>query len=104
MLLCECGELVGKEKFHDYIKTSISPSTSTIGHENCGFIFDFVDRDAPKRFSSKKELKKTAMTYARKKGMSPQSTQRLLLAVERLKRNGNMTDYDVLSRAIKSLK
>ena len=103
MLLCECGELVGKEKFHDYIKTSVNPSTSTIGHENCGFLFNFVDGKSPRRFSSKKELKKTAMTYARKRDLSPQSTSRLLLAVERLKRTGNMTDYDVLKRAIKSL-
>jgi hypothetical protein len=104
MLLCECGELVGKEKFHDYIKTSVSPSTSTIGHENCGLLFNFVDGKSPRKFSSKKELKKTAMAYAGNRGLSPRLTQRLLLAVDRLKRSGNMTDYDVLSRAIKSLK
>ncbi|WP_440944770.1 hypothetical protein ACSAZL_11365 [Methanosarcina sp. T3] len=43
MIICECGELVGRVTFKDYIKISANPSTRIIGHGNCGVIFNFFD-------------------------------------------------------------
>lgn len=57
MILCECGEFISKCTFKDYIKTYINPSTSTIGHQKCGLLFDFFKRDKSKKYSSRKELK-----------------------------------------------
>ncbi len=103
MILCECGKFINKDTFRDYIKTSINPSTPTIGHAKCGLIFNFVDAGLPKKYSSKKELKSIAKKFAENNGLSDSLTQKLLLEVDRLKRNGKLTDYDILSRAIKAL-
>ena len=43
MILCECGELIKKNTFKEYIQTSVNPSTATIGHNTCGMIFNFID-------------------------------------------------------------
>ena len=101
MLLCECGEFIGTDRFRDYIKTSHNPSTSTFGHEKCGFVFNLVDAGLPKKYSSKKELKIIAKKFAEKKGLSTPLTQKLLLEVDRLKREGKLSDYDILRRAMK---
>lgn len=102
--MCECGDLVGEDKFRDYIKTSLNPSTPTVGHEKCGYIFNFIDTGLPKRYSSKKELKILAKEFAKKKELSDLSTQKLLLNVDRLKRGGKLTDYDILTRAVRALR
>ena len=43
MILCECGEIIEGDTFKDYLKTSVSPSTPTVGHKKCGYIFNFID-------------------------------------------------------------
>ncbi len=104
MILCECGKLINRDLFRDYIKTSAGPSTSTIGHTECGLIFNLIDLDIPKRYSSKKELKSIAKKFAEKEGVSDLLTQKLLLEVDRLKRGGKLSDYDILIRAVKVLR
>jgi len=104
LILCECGKFINRDIFRDYIKTSVSPSTSTIGHTECGLIFNLVDVALPKRYSSKKELKSIARKFAEKEGVSDLLTQKLLLEVDRLKRGGKLSDYDILVRAIRVLR
>ena len=58
------------DTFRDYIRTSANPSTSTIGHKKCGYIFNFIDDKMPKKYSSRKELKLIAMKYAQKKRLN----------------------------------
>jgi len=64
MIICECGEIIDGETFRDYIKTSASPSTPTIGHRKCGHIFNFIDQKMYKKYSSRTELKRFAMRFA----------------------------------------
>ncbi len=100
MILCECGKFIGSaDKFKDFIKTASNPSTPTFGHSECGFIFNLVDGDLPKKYSSKKELKGMAMAFAEQKKLSNPSTQKFLLLVDRLKRGGNFSDHDLLMEA-----
>jgi hypothetical protein len=56
MIICECGEVIEGCTFRDYLKTSVSPSTPTIGHKKCGHIFNFIDGNTPKKYSSRNEL------------------------------------------------
>jgi hypothetical protein len=100
MILCECGEFADGFIFKDYIKTSINPSTATIGHIGCGLIFDFIDGDMPKRFSSKIELKGLAMKLAEKVHIDYKTTERLLIEVDRLKSLGNLSDGEILHEAL----
>lgn len=101
-ILCECGEFIGNHKFKDYISTSINPSTPTVGHIGCGLIFDFIDGNVPKRYSSKKELKSLAMKFGEKSGWDYEFIQVFLLEVDRLKSQGKMTDAEILIEASKA--
>lgn len=96
MILCECGEFIEGETFKAYIKNSANPSTSTIGHQKCGLIFDFFDNKMPKRYSSRKELKSLAMRFAEKKNLDQNTIGKFLLEVDRLKSLGKLSDYDIL--------
>ena len=66
MIICECGEIIEGNTFRDYIRTSANPSTSTIGHKKCGYIFNFIDDKISRRYSSRIELKSLAMKIAQK--------------------------------------
>ena len=57
MILCECGEFIDDNTFKDYMPTSANPSTSTMGHRSCGFIFNFIDDELPKKFSLRDDIK-----------------------------------------------
>ena len=101
-LICECGEIINGNNgntFRDFIKTSAGPSTSTIGHEKCGHIFNFIDDKMPKKYSSRKELKSLAMSFAQKNNLESGVAERFLLEVDRLKSNGNMSDSNILITA-----
>ena len=107
MILCECGEFIERDNseiFKDYIKTSINPSTSTIGHRKCGFIFDFIDNKMPKKYSSKKELKSLAIRYADQCGLEQEDIGKYLMEVDRLKSIGNMSDNGILIIALRKLR
>lgn len=99
MIICECGESVGADKFKDYIKTSKNPSTSTFGHSKCGFIFNFVDNNLYGSYSPKIKLKVIAKKFADAKKMNPKDIEKFLLEVDRLKRVGNLTDTIILANA-----
>lgn len=101
MILCECGEIIDGCTFIDYIKTSANPSTSTIGHQKCGHIFNFIDGKMPKRYSSKIELKSIAMKFAEKNKMSTETIESLLIEIDRLKSSGKLSDGEILVIAIK---
>ena len=103
MILCECGEIIKDGTFKDYIKTSVNPSTSTIGHQKCGLIFDFFDNKRPKKYSSKKELKSLAVFFAEKNDLEQKNIGKFLLEVDRLKSSGKFSDYDILLAAYKNL-
>ena len=100
-LLCECGVFVENDVFKDYIETSAGPSTPTIGHGSCGFIFNFMDEGMPKRYSSRKELKVIAAKFASKKSLGAEMLGDFLLDVDRLKSEGNLSDMEILIRAFK---
>ncbi|MGB9927655.1 MAG: hypothetical protein ACPK85_04550 [Methanosarcina sp.] len=100
MFVCECGKLV-KEKlrentFKDYIKTSRNPSTITIGHRNCGLIFNFVDGSWPKKYSSRKELKILAASFAENNNLYSSNVEKFLIEVDRLKSQGKFSDDQIL--------
>lgn len=103
MFVCECGKLVREklreDTFKDYIKTSQNPSTRTIGHRNCGLIFNFVDGNWPKKYSSKKELKILAAVFAKNNKMPPEKVAEFLLEVDRLKSCGKLSDDKILISA-----
>lgn len=107
MFLCECGKLVKEklreETFKDYIETSQNPSTRTIGHRNCGLIFNFVDGNWPKKYSSRKELKVLAAVFAESNKLPPEKTARFLLEVDRLKSCGKLSDDKILVYAYQSV-
>lgn len=107
MFVCECGKLVREElredTFKDYIKTSQNPSTRTIGHSNCGLIFDFVDGHWPKKYSSRKELKILAATFADHNKLSPEIVAKFLLEVDRLKSCGKLSDDRILVYAYQNV-
>jgi hypothetical protein len=99
MILCECGEFIEGRTFRCYIKTSLNPSTSTIGHRSCGLIFDFVDGDLPKRYSSKIELKSLAIRFGEINKLEYREIERFLIEVDRLKSKGKLSDMEVLLKA-----
>lgn len=102
-LICECGEIIKSGTFRDYIRTSAGPSTSTIGHEKCGHIFNFIDLKMPKKYSSRTELKSLAMRFAEKNKLESADVEKFLVEVDRLKSSGNLSDYDILVAALKRL-
>jgi hypothetical protein len=102
-ILCECGKFIKGSTFKDYIKTSSNPSTSTIGHRTCGLIFNFIDGDLPKRYSSKKELKAIAIHLAEIEKLNYADTEKLLIEVDRLKSTSNFTDGEILKKAYEKL-
>lgn len=104
MILCECGKFIDGCTFKCYIKTSYNPSTPTIGHRDCGLIFDFVDGKLPKRYSSKVELKSLAMRFAMFKNLGDLEIERLLVEVDRMKSKGNLSDMEILNKAFYILK
>lgn len=99
MILCECGDFIEGHTFKDYIETSSNPSTPTIGHDNCGLIFDFIDGTLPKRYSSRVELKCIAMKFAERNKMEAVTISFFLLEVDRLKSAGNLCDADIIFKA-----
>lgn len=102
MILCECGEFIENAFFKCYINTSSNPSTGTIGHRNCGLVFNFIDEKPPKIYSSRKELKIQAARFA-KKNMPTEYIPQFLLEVERLKTHGNMQDVQILHDAYQKI-
>jgi hypothetical protein len=103
MILCECGEIIDGCTFRDYIETSANPSTSTIGHQKCGCIFNFIDGVMPKRYSSKIELKSIAMKFAERNKMSNEVIESLLIEVDRLKSTGKLSDGEILVTAFRNV-
>jgi hypothetical protein len=104
MILCECGEFIDDSTFKDYISTSANPSTATIGHKKCGLICNFVDGKMPKRYSSRKELKKIALKFAEKNCLDAEMISKYLLEVDRLKSEGNLSDFQILIKAYQNKK
>lgn len=102
MILCECGEFVEGVIFKDYIKTSLNQSTRTLGHRNCGRIFNFVDDKGPKRYSSRKELKVLAAKFAQK-NLPVEYTAKFLFEVEMFKSQGRLQDVEILQKAYRKI-
>lgn len=92
-----------EDTFKDYIKTSAGPSTRTIGHRQCGIIFNFIDGKSPKKYSSRKELKILAAKFADKNELLVQNTDKFLLEVDRLKSRGKLSDAEILIGAYKKI-
>jgi hypothetical protein len=104
MIICECGEIVcGNDLFKDYIKTSVNPSTPTIGHKKCGCIFNFIEYAKPKKFSSKKEIKSIAMRFAEHNKLDQRSFEKFFIEVDRLKSGGKLSDYQILINAYRKV-
>jgi hypothetical protein len=103
IILCECGELVEEDTFKDYIKTSASPSTRTIGHRKCGIIFNFIDDKSPKKYSSRKELKVIAAKFASKNDLTKENVGKFLLEVDRLKSRGRLSDAEIIIAAYRKI-
>lgn len=102
MILCECGKFVDGCTFKDYLKTTANPSTSTIGHSECGFIFNFIDAQLPKRYSSKIELKSIGMEFAKRVNISHEEIGPFLLELDRIKSKGNLSDIEILKIAYRN--
>jgi hypothetical protein len=102
-ILCECGEFVQGHTFKDHIPTTIDPSTSNFGHSGCGLIFNLVDGNLPKSFSTRIQLKGIAMRFAEMNEMEDESVGLFLLEVDRLKSQGNICDIDILISAHKTI-
>lgn len=103
MFVCECGKLVREKRreeiFIDYISTSRSPSTRTIGHRDCGLILNFVDGNWSKKYSSRKELKALAATFAVTNKFSCEETGKFMVEVDKLKSHGKLSDDRILVSA-----
>lgn len=104
MIICECGEIIEGHTFRDFIQTSSNPSTPTIGHKRCGYIFNFIDDKMHKKYSSRKELKSLAVRFVEKNHIDIQDYGKYLLEVDRLKSEGNLSDRYILTRAFQRLK
>ena len=104
MILCECGEIIEGDTFKDYLKTSASPSTPTVGHKKCGYIFNFIDGKLPRKYSSKIALKSFAVKFAEKNKMDRNEMEKFLIAVDRLKSGGHQSDIDILKTAFQTVK
>ena len=103
-ILSECGEFVEGQTFKEYIPTSIGPSTPTFGHSGCGLIFNFLDGELPKSFSTRIRLKGIAMRFAEMNKMEDEFVGLFLLEVDRLKSKGNICDIDIIIVAYKRIK
>jgi hypothetical protein len=107
IFLCECGKVVREERredsFKDYINTSRNPSTRTTGHRNCGLIFNFVDGNWPKKYSSRSELKVLAAVFAENNELPSEKVGKFLLEVDRLKSQGKFSDDQILLYAYQSV-
>ncbi len=103
MIICECGEIIEGSTFKDYIKTSANPSTSTIGHKECGLVFNFIDLKINRKYSSRKELKTIAIKFANKNRIEDDYCERFLVEVDRLKSIGNLSDAHILIEAFHRL-
>jgi len=104
MIICDCGEIIyGNGLFRDYIKTSVNPSTPTIGHKKCGCILNFIDDVNPKKYSSKKEIKTIAMRFAEQNKLDQESFEKFFIEVDRLKSGGKLSDYQILITAYKKV-
>lgn len=101
MILCECGEIIEGCTFRDYLITSANPSTPTMGHKKCGYIFNFIDGKMPKKYSSRIELKSLAIRFAKKNKLDCGATERFLVEVDRLKSTGNLSDSNILIKAFR---
>jgi hypothetical protein len=104
MLICECGEIIDGGTFRDFIKTSASPSTPTIGHLKCGHIFNFIDQKLSKKYSSRIELKNVAMRFALKNNFKNEAIENFLVHVDKLKSFGNLSDRQILLKAFQKIK
>lgn len=107
MFVCEYGKFVREEiredTFKDYISTSQNPSTRTIGHRNCGLIFNFVDGNWPKKYSLKKELKILAAKFVENNKLYYEKAARFLLEVDRFKSHGKFSDDQILVYAYQNV-
>ena len=103
MLICECGEIIDGGTFRDYIKTSASPSTPTIGHRKCGHIFNFIDQKMSKKYSSRTELKSLAMRFALRNNFDSEVIEKFLVQVDKLKSSGNLSDSQILYKAFQNV-
>jgi hypothetical protein len=103
IFVCECGKLVREDIFKVYINTSKNPSTRTIGHKNCGLIFNFVDGNWPKKYSTKKELKFLAAAFAENNKLYSEKAYKFLLEVDRLKSRGKFSDDQILVYAYQNI-
>lgn len=103
IILCECGELVEENTFNVYIKTSANPSTRTIGHRKCGIIFNFIDDESPKKYSSRNELKILAAKFANKNELLRENVGKFLLEVDRLKSSGRLSDSEIIIAAYRKI-
>jgi len=103
MLICECGEIINGGTFRDYIKTSASPSTPTIGHGKCGHIFNFIDQKMSKKYSSRIELKSLAMKFALKNHFKNDAIEKFLVQVDKIKSSDNLSDSQILIKAFQNI-
>jgi len=94
---------VEENTFKDYTRTSINPSTKTIGHRKCGIVFNFIDGKSPKKYSSRKELKILAAKFAEKNELLMENVERFLLEVDRLKSRGQLSDVEILIGAYRKI-
>lgn len=103
-IICECGEIIHGSTFKEYIKTSANPSSRTIGHKKCGYVFNFIDEKASKKYSSKRELKSLAVRFAEKNNLKDEYIGKFLAEVDRLKSHGNHSDCEILITAFQEVK
>jgi hypothetical protein len=103
MIFCECGDFIKGNTFKAYIKTSLNPSTPTVGHCDCGLIFNFIDERSQKKYSSKTELKIIAKKFSKKKNFDQKTTEKFLIEIDRIKSTGKYTDDEILFLAFKKI-
>ena len=102
-ILCECGEFVQGHTFKDYIPTPIGPSTPTFGHSGCGLIFNLINGQLPKSYSSRVQLKSIAMRFAEMNKIEEEFVSLFFLEVDRMKSLGNICDMEILLSAYKKI-
>ena len=100
VILCECGECITMETFNVFVKTYTNPSTPTLGHAKCGWIFNFIDSEKPRKYSFRKELKSLAIRFSKKYQMDYGTFERFLVEIDRLKSSGNVNDQDIFQTAL----
>ena len=108
MLICElCGEIVENDRFRDYIPTVANPSTPTIGHEECGYLFDFLAWNKKRKiYYTLLEIKIVARKYLERKGQSQDTILKALTLIEVFyKRRDDKPQpaYKVLEKVFKEL-